>query len=198
MEIKKKIFFVILALALIVPGLVWAQIWTPADPLVPCGGDYYDSNNELHPRPVCDQCELLHLLKNVIDFIMFYASPMLAVLFMIIGGVYMMLGGARPDFLAKGKGIFKDTLIGVLIVMLAWLFTNTLIRSLADPARIQDNGNWFSFSCSVLTSGATSGATCNGGIFNGEPCTGNSDCPNNLSGTCGGNGQPLCSYSLCM
>ena len=59
----------------------------------------------------------------------------------------MMLGGANPSMLSRGKSMFKDTFIGVLIVMLAWLITNTIIQSLADPTAIGLGGNWWSYTC---------------------------------------------------
>ena len=59
----------------------------------------------------------------------------------------MMLGGANPGMLSTGKSMFKNTFLGLLIVMLTWLITNTLIQSLADPS-IFGGGPWYSLSCS--------------------------------------------------
>ena len=115
--------------------------WTPGEPLVPCGAP---------GQPECTQCELLHLVKNVIDFVMIAASPILATLFFIIAGVYIMLGGANPGMLSTGKSIFKSTFIGITIVMLAWLITNTLIQTLADTSKVGSGGNWFQLSCSDI------------------------------------------------
>jgi hypothetical protein len=141
---KRKIVFFF---ALFVIGQLFlasyadAQIWLPGQPLVPCGGP---------GQGPCDKCQLLHLAKNIIDFIMVAAAPFLAVVFFIVAGVYLMLGGTNPGMLASGKRMFKDTFIGILIVMLAWLITNTLIRTIADPAWVGQGGNWFTFSCSQI------------------------------------------------
>ena len=124
-------------------------LWMPGDPIVPCGmtppaGFIGPPTPEQQP---CTECDLLHLLKHLVDFVLVAAAPILATLFFIIAGFYMMLGGANPGMLSKGKSMFKDTFIGLLIVMLTWLITNTLIQSLADPS-IFGGGPWYSLSCS--------------------------------------------------
>lgn len=99
-------------------------------------------------QPPCTQCELLHLLDNLIDFVLIAAAPILATLFFIIAGVYIMLGGSNPGMLATGKRIFSSTFVGILIVMLAWLITNTLIQTIADTSKVGNQGNWWNISCS--------------------------------------------------
>lgn len=124
-------------------------LWTPGDSIVPCGktppaGFVGPLTPEQQP---CTQCDLLHLLKHLIDFILVAASPILATTFFIVAGVYMMLGGDNASMLSTGKSIFKNTFIGLLIVVLSWLITNTLIKSLADPSAI--GGEWWSFTCGL-------------------------------------------------
>lgn len=134
------------------------DFWTPGDRIVPCIND-------------CNKCELLHLSRHVIDFLMVAATPILATFFLIWAGVLIMMGGANPGMLSSGKRIFKDTIIGVLIVLLSWLIVNTLIKSLAKdvipggacvnnvctngvgPCNVDDDCgpatyNWWQFSCS--------------------------------------------------
>lgn len=154
-------------------------LWTPGEPIVPCGPQVIPPGGGppdpiFAGRPECNKCEILHLTKHIIDFIMVAAAPILAAFFFIWAGVLLMLGGAMPGRLAEGKRIFKDTLIGIIIVMLAWLITNTLIKSLAAatitfPAKcsngvcsngvgpcqndsqcgstIWNSGKWYEFNC---------------------------------------------------
>ena len=119
---------------------VSGSFWVPGEPIVPCGGP---------GQPVCTQCELLHLVRHLIDFIMVAAAPILATFFFVVAGVYLMLGADNPGMLSQGKRIFKDTFIGIAIVMLAWLITNTLIRTLMDPSVTQGT-NWWEISCSQI------------------------------------------------
>ena len=107
--------------------------WTPGQPIVPC-------------TDKCTQCQLLQLVRNVIDFLMIGAAPVLATAFFVWAGVYMILGGANPGMLSKGKEMFKNTFIGLLIVMLAWLITNTVIQTFKGPGA----GNWWQVTCQEL------------------------------------------------
>lgn len=140
--------------------------WTPGEPLVPCGailsgggqcisgvckggsndGASCQDNSQCGSQAPCTKCELWHLLKHLIDFILLAAAPILATFFFVIAGVYMMLGGDNPGMLSTGKNLFKNTLIGLFIVSLAWLITNTLIQSFKDPSA-GIGGNWYEYSC---------------------------------------------------
>lgn len=143
--------------------------WMPGQglPLVPCGGylgtcqaNYTCSNSDERcltsadcgKQPDCSSCELLHLAKHLIDFGMIVATPILATLFFVYAGILIMVGGASPGMLSQGRRIFKDTMIGLLIVMLAWLGTNTLLKTLANYGIIgekvkQKNLQWYQFTC---------------------------------------------------
>ena len=124
-------------------SFVLAQ-WRPGDPIVPCGNIKDAAGNITNH---CTQCELLHLVRNVIDFLMIGAAPVLATAFFIWAGINMILGGANPGMLSQGKEMFKNTIIGLLIVMLAWLITNTVIQTLKEPSA---DGNWWSVTCAEL------------------------------------------------
>jgi hypothetical protein len=152
--------FIIQNSLFIIPALAHSSggFWTPGEPIVPCGYGSIDSLTGLRICPIninlqycveCTKCELWHLLKHIIDFLLIVAAPVLATLFFIIAGVYMMLGGANPGMLSTGKNMFKNTFIGLLLVMMAWLITNTLIQSLVNPS-VYGTGpgtQWYSFTC---------------------------------------------------
>ena len=134
---KLIIFTLIFTFSFLIFNFAEAQ-WTPGQPIVPCGGP---------GQPVSTQCELLHLVRNVINFLMIGAAPVLATAFFIWAGINMILGGANPGMLSQGKEMFKNTIIGLLIVMLAWLITNTVIQTLKEPSA---GGNWWSVTCAEL------------------------------------------------
>src|SRR3989338_11515573 len=135
--------------------------WTPGEPIVPCGYGTIEPSVGLRVCPFgtdpqycveCDQRQLFHLAKHLIDFILIAAAPILATVFFIVAGVYMMLGGTNPGMLSQGKSIFKNTFIGLLIVMLAWLGVNILLKTLAnyDIIKIKtgiSNLQWYEFTC---------------------------------------------------
>jgi len=169
---KFKLVFAALLFLLLATNIALAHdsgnnndFWTPGEPLVPCGGKVCTANSQCSSQLVCSTCELLHLVRHVIDFLMIVAAPVLATFFFIVAGVYIMLGGANPGMLSKGKKMFTDALMGVVIVLLAWLIVNTLIKSLAKATvtfeyygangqvvrqEDWDSGKWWEFSCSQL------------------------------------------------
>ena len=143
-----------------------ASAWLPGDPMVFCGsggggvcdfssgtgecfggsnaGNFCSDDVDCGAQVACTKCDLLKLVKNLIDFLMIALAPVLATVLFVVAGVYLMLGGTNPGMLAQGKRIFKDTFIGLLIIMLAWLITNTLIVSLTGSS------SWWTISCSQL------------------------------------------------
>lgn len=155
MTIKRILF--ILVLSVLFFGLASpSSAWIIGEPIVPCGYTIYPvGQGPPVIGPPCTQCELLHLVDNLIDFILIAAAPILATFFFILAGVYIMLGGAKPDMLAKGKSMFSSAFIGILIVMLAWLMTNTLITSLVKGTLVLGNmpfnsADWWQLTCSSV------------------------------------------------
>lgn len=181
---KKMVLLPLLLLVLFagLPNMALAHdstrpFWTPGDPIVPCGmGENAD-------QPVrCDKCQLLHLLRHLIDIVLIFVAPVLGTLFFIVAGVMIMLGGDNPGMLSRGKSMFKNTFIGVVIIFMAWLITNTLIQTLAKAGAVGE-GNWWTFSCTpTLTGGqcvtdpfgtGSTGRFCNN---TGQACVSDNDC----------------------
>lgn len=139
----KKVIFIGLVCVVMFGISNSASAWVLGEPIVPCGGTDTPppGGGPPAPQPPCTQCELLHLVDNVVDFIMIALAPALATLFFVIAGVYIMLGGTNPGMLSQGKRIFTEALVGLLIVMLAWLFTNVLIMTLVTDT-LDFGGGW--------------------------------------------------------
>ena len=98
-------------------------IYSSADAaLVPCGRT---------GQPPCTTCDLFVLADNVIKFFVFTFTPALAVLLYLIAGFLVLLGGANPSWVSKGRDIFKTTTYSLFIIFGAWLITNTLLKTLA-------------------------------------------------------------------
>ncbi len=123
--------------------------WTWGDPIVPCGGlDKY--GNKQAP---CDDpqfqgyCALLLLVQNLIDFVTLGVLPVVGTLLYIVGGFFILLGGASPGMVSRGKSIMWSTTMGIIIILTAWLITNTVIVSLSG-GNIQ---NWNTIQCPFPT-----------------------------------------------
>jgi len=131
--------------------------WTPGDPIVPCGASKNDSDTLYDDESLaCTRCDLLHLLRHLIDLTLVFIAPVVGTLFFIVAGVMIMMGGDNPGMLSRGKSIFTNTFIGIGIVLMAWLITNTLIQTLAastitfPDGSVWSTNNWWTFDCSKL------------------------------------------------
>lgn len=140
---------IIFALVLIlfsqaVPAVAAPRWW----PLVPCG---------LNPPPPgetpldasyyqpCNRCDLLRLIKNLIDFILYALVPVVATLLFIIAGSRILVGGQYPSQLAAGKKMFWDTIKAILIILVSWLGINTVLKSIAKSDLVPSA--WWQLEC---------------------------------------------------
>ena len=111
-------------------------------PLVQCGR--IDPSAPAKQQEPCTTCDAVKLIKNVVDLIIYVATPMIATTLFIWAGFQMLLGGANPGLYGKGKSILTNTIYGVAIVLLAWLITNTIIQTIGPDSVAK---NWWQFEC---------------------------------------------------
>jgi len=45
----------------------------------------------------------------------------LVALMIVVGGAFYMFGGAKPEYVEKGKNIIKWTMLGLFVILLAWV-----------------------------------------------------------------------------
>ena len=143
MKLNKLIIFFVLLL-LLLPSFTFA-INVPGWPLVPCGLSQDNPGTPINEAKSCGRCDLFQLLKNLIDFVIGGLMPPLAVLLFVWAGFLILLSGANPGLYAQGQTIFKNTFYGIMILLSAWMITNTLILSVG--ARYNNAGNWWQFTC---------------------------------------------------
>jgi len=103
--------------------------------LVPCSG------------PDCNACSLLQLISNVINFIVLDITMPLAGLLFLIGGIMMVAAGGSEEWFKKGKKVFLDTVIGVLIILGSWVIVNTLITTFGSSVEGFVPINWWNVKC---------------------------------------------------
>ncbi|PIR42098.1 MAG: hypothetical protein COV30_00130 [Candidatus Yanofskybacteria bacterium CG10_big_fil_rev_8_21_14_0_10_37_15] len=136
MKISKKIIILLTLVFVLFPLFADAVSWLP---IVPCG----TSSN---PQE-CTRCDLFKLFKNIIDFLLYGFMPPVAAILFVWGGFLILMGGASPGNISRGKSIFWNTFLGVLIMLSSWLITNTIIKSLADESITNPNVPWYQFEC---------------------------------------------------
>lgn len=79
----------------------------------------------------CTPCHLLTLIKNLLEFGIEIIIVLSAILFAYAGWLYITAGG-KPGSTERAKRVFIDVLIGLFLVIAAWLIVETLINVLTD------------------------------------------------------------------
>lgn len=113
------IFGLLLAVALsFVPLFSYAQ-----EGLVPCGvGNSSDSG-----YVPCGLCHLFQLITNIINRILFVFVPIIAPIFVVLGGLYLLLGRGNPETYDNGKKVLTATVVGLIIVYTAYILISTVL-----------------------------------------------------------------------
>ncbi len=88
---------------------------------------------------MCTVCDLTQLGKNIIDFFVFFAVIVAALLF-VHAGVLYIFSPANPASIARAHKIFISTLIGLLIILASWLLIDFIMKSLYNES--EGEGAW--------------------------------------------------------
>lgn len=89
-------------------------------PLVPCGNK---------GQPACNFYMLIKLVQNIINFLVYMAAPVAAVAFAWAGVLYLTAAGDEKK-IGQAHTIFTDVLIGLGIVLSAWLIVKLIVTGL--------------------------------------------------------------------
>jgi len=107
---KKLIFALFVFATIAVPAVSYAA-------LVPCG-------TEGNP---CTLCHFYILTQNIIDFLMWYIAPALAILIIAWGGFNILIAGGDPGRKQAGRKAITAAIVGLLIVFGAWVVINEFL-----------------------------------------------------------------------
>ncbi|MBI4158308.1 MAG: transglycosylase SLT domain-containing protein [Candidatus Yanofskybacteria bacterium] len=129
----KKLLFISILTLLLLPSFAFA---VPGLPIVTCGTS---------TAADCTRCDLFKLLKNLIDFTVGVLMPAVAILLFVWAGFLILLGGANTNLVTQGRQIFSTTFFGIIIMLSAWMITNTLIKSIGSNYDKADT--WWEFEC---------------------------------------------------
>ena len=141
---KKYLFAAILLIGLSANIVLAGGSNCPTQGLVPCG-------NNTCP---CELCDFFIMAQKIINFMLFTIVPAVAVLLVVIAGIFLILGsGYDPSLLSKGKSMFSSIAIGLIITYGSWVIVNLffVFIGLADVGVAGSLGNkisnWFVFPC---------------------------------------------------
>lgn len=129
------ILFIVLATAILSPLSAYAiKQWNWNEPLIPCisGGKEYDPSAS---GAQCGYAEFIQLVYNLIQFSIYIAIPIFAVVF-AYGGVTILFAQGNQGKIDKAKGMLQNAVIGFLVILTAWLIVYTIVTALFDSSFI--------------------------------------------------------------
>ncbi len=121
---KKTLISFFIILVLIAPALSFAapEIKSYNGGIVPCDG------SKEHP---CDFNAFMSLINNIINFAIFYlAVPIATIMFAYAGFLMVTAGEEAAGARTTAKGIFMNTLTGLVIALLSWVVVHSLLEAL--------------------------------------------------------------------
>ncbi len=168
----QALLFFVAGIFMLVPYFAFGQQDTG---LVPCSGIE------------CQACHAIELVQRILNFIVMIASG-IAVLLFSYAGFLMLTAAGNTGKIEKGKGVFMNVLIGIVIVLAGWLIIDTIMKAMFEGSALsgtQGFGGWNEIQCAPAAGGGITPPTSTGGTNQGG----------NTGGTTGGTqtaGCPTC------
>ncbi len=148
-QVMKRIFLSICLIILLSAPIFSVLAQCPTEGLVPCGTQGCP----------CQFCHFFALFKGVVDFLLKYIVPSLAVLMLAIGGFMYVLAYANPSegvsgspgLISQAKRLITSVFLGLVIIFGAWLIVNFFFQMIGvqkwtrltdDPATTEKEGWW--------------------------------------------------------
>jgi hypothetical protein len=112
---KYQFIFIFVSILLInsVPFIASASIG------IPCG----------RGEAMCSFNDIFVLLNNAIRFFLVYLLLPFIILLIVYSGFLFMFSGANEEMRTKGKKIFKNIIIGLLLILGSWFIIYTLFKA---------------------------------------------------------------------
>jgi hypothetical protein len=111
---KIKFFYTFIFLALIfLPNFSFAA------GLVPCG--------TTESGTMCTMCDLIVGMNNIINYV-FTIAGIAAIVAIFVGAFMYIFSGASPALAEKGKNAITNALVGIILVVSAWLMVNYAMK----------------------------------------------------------------------
>ncbi len=98
-------------------------------------------NGQTITIPACDMCTLAEMGHNIV-MTLIYAAFVIVVIMAITGGFRMFFSGGNPEALKTARKHIMSAIIGLLIVLLAWVVLNLLFIWFTDLELAE---KWFTF-----------------------------------------------------
>lgn len=124
-QVRPLVLF-ILALVVVTPAIVGAELKTivPCNPTIGADGKMTGA---------CTVCHIAQVAQNVLNDGIYIAVFLSAILFAWAGFLYLT-NVASEGQQSKAKSVFSSVLIGLLIILAAWLVIDTLMKTLVPDS----------------------------------------------------------------
>jgi hypothetical protein len=147
-------------------GTLWSGgYWGP---LISCTGDYAGLVKNSSITAKCTSfCDLLVTGQNILYFGMTLAIYILVPVFFIWGGFLILISRGSTNLLGKGKQVLTGTVVGLLIILGAFVIINTFLWLLGNPIQSGQTGangaarpyvGWGTITCTPPTDSSQSGS----------------------------------------
>lgn len=123
--IRHLAVFALLVAVVIVP--MQASALDLSNGLVPCGQDGPILANG---RQACGFPQLIQLVVNIMDFLLFIMAPIIMVLTILYAGFLMLFSGGSAENISKAKTLFLKAVVGMAIAMTAWILVKFILVTL--------------------------------------------------------------------
>ena len=135
--IKQSVVFSTLIFLFFIPILTNAAILVQPSGLVPCGGP---NQNE------CTLCDLLVLVQRVLKFALEMAF-LVIIGFIVYGGFRWIFSLGKEENLKAGQQIITNAIIGLIIILTAWIIVNTVFWAIQKMGGKDYTGTWYEIEC---------------------------------------------------
>jgi hypothetical protein len=99
----------------------------------------------------CSACDIAVIANSFISWLIGAVMVLFAVL-MVIAGFGLVTSGGNPDALSTAKSKFTNAIIGLIIVLSAWLIVDTLMKALVgESGQVSGNLAWSEIQCMTQT-----------------------------------------------
>jgi hypothetical protein len=113
---KKPLLIALFLVLFLIPALASAQA-----PFVRCGNE---------GQQPCTICDFFATLTYVYNFLVLDIATPLAIIALIIGGIFLLISAGNPNLHGTGKKIMYAAIIGLALVFGSWLIINTILSVL--------------------------------------------------------------------
>lgn len=111
--------------------------------IVPCGRGYDDPNTPSNESSSCTICHFFYILERIVTFVRNLAFVVAPALIVVCGVIFIVSRG-NPTMINRAKEGLLATLIGIVIILAAWVLVTLLFRTIGTQV---EGGSWYEIQC---------------------------------------------------